>query len=151
MPMTDYRECLDAELIVIPCGRRKLERRARVADMYTGSYHRACRSAAEALRPGRLVVLSAGYGLLDLEEVIEPYDTPIGSADSVGASLLMEQAVRRHLVDLDPVVVLGGRRHVALATAVWPHALTPLAGTRGIGQQFARLSALARTAALPDR
>ena len=134
------------ELIVVPCGARKLDRRARAADMYTGSYHRACRRAAEALRPDRLVILSARYGLLDLDDEIEPYDTAHGAAGSVTADVLRDQAVRRGVAELDPVVVLGGARHAALATAVCPHARTPLSGTRGMGEQMARLAAMARSA-----
>ena len=59
-----------------PCGSRKLDHRAPAADLYTGSYHRACRKTADALRPDRLLILSARYGLLDLDDIIEPYDTP---------------------------------------------------------------------------
>ncbi|MFJ5272473.1 DUF6884 domain-containing protein [Streptomyces sp. NPDC088358] len=134
------------ELIVIPCGARKLDHRARAADMYIGSYHRACRRAAEALRPDRLVILSARYGLLGLDDEIDPYDTAHGAADAVTARLLQDQAAERGIRDLDPVMVLGGARHVTLAKAVWPHALTPLSGTRGMGEQVARLAAMARSA-----
>lgn len=49
------------ELVVIPCGSRKLDHPARAADLYTGSYHRACRAAAEALRPDQLLILSARH------------------------------------------------------------------------------------------
>ncbi|GAX57493.1 hypothetical protein SO3561_09063 [Streptomyces olivochromogenes] len=65
-----------------PCGSRKLGRRARAADLYVGSYHRACRKAADALRPDRLLILSARYGLLDLDDVVDPYDTHHGAADA---------------------------------------------------------------------
>ncbi|WUH91733.1 hypothetical protein OG900_17525 [Streptomyces sp. NBC_00433] len=144
MPPNEHLDHFAAELIVIPCGARKLDVRARAADMYTGSYHRACRRAAEALRPDRVLILSARYGLLGLDDEIDPYDTPHGAADAVSAAVLREQAARRGIERLDPVVVLGGARHVALAKAVWPHALTPLSGTRGMGEQVARLAAMAR-------
>lgn len=146
MAPNDYTDCVAPELIVIPCGARKLDHPARAADMYTGSYHRACRRAADALRPDRLVILSARYGLLDLDDEIEPYDTPHGAADAVTAQFLQDQAAERGVAALDPVVVLGGARHTALAKAVWPHALTPLSGTRGMGEQIARLGAMARSA-----
>lgn len=142
----DYTDGVAPELIVVPCGARKLDHRARAAEMYIGSYHRACRRAAEALRPDRLVILSARYGLLDLDDEIEPYDTPHGAAGTVTARLLRDQAARRGIAALDPVMVLGGARHVALAKAVWPRALTPLSGTRGMGEQIARLAAMARSA-----
>ncbi|CAG6399003.1 hypothetical protein NMG29_11715 [Streptomyces cocklensis] len=146
MPTSDHQDCFAAELIVIPCGARKLDRPARAADMYVGSYHRACRRAAQALRPDRLLILSARHGLLALDDEIEPYDTPHGAADAVTALFVREQAARRGIEQLDPVVALGGARHVALAKAVWPHARTPLSGTRGMGEQVARLAAMARSA-----
>ncbi|SEN77882.1 DUF6884 domain-containing protein [Actinacidiphila rubida] len=135
------------ELIVVPCGARKLDHRARAGEMYVGSYHRACRRAAASLRPDRLVILSARYGLLDPDDEIDPYDTRHGDTGSVTAAVLRDQAVRQGIAGLDPVIVLGGARHAALASAVWPHALTPLRGTRGMGEQVARLAAIARSAA----
>lgn len=142
MTTNDQAGCLQPELVVIPCGSRKLGRPARAADMYIGSYHRACRRAAEALRPERLLILSAGYGLLDLDDIIEPYDTPHGAAGAATAERLLEQAAERGIVHLDPVVTLGGARHTALVHTVWPYARTPLAGTRGMGEQMARLAAI---------
>ncbi|MFD9006250.1 DUF6884 domain-containing protein [Streptomyces sp. NPDC059582] len=142
MTANDHLDCNRPELVVIPCGSRKLDRPAPAADMYVGSYHRACRKGAEALRPDRLLILSARHGLLDLDDVIEPYDTPHGAVGSVTARLLREQATLRGIMGLDPVVALGGARHVGLVRAIWPHARTPLAGTRGMGEQMARLAAM---------
>jgi hypothetical protein len=130
------------QLVVIPCGSRKLGFPARSAEMYVGSYHRACRKAADALRPDRLLILSARHGLLDLDDIIEPYDTPHGASDSVTAQVLLEQATLRGIVSLDSVVALGGARHVSLVRSVWPHARTPLTGARGMGEQMARLAAM---------
>ncbi|MFF1740711.1 DUF6884 domain-containing protein [Streptomyces mirabilis] len=142
MTANDYLDCFQPELVVIPCGSRKLGRRARAADLYVGSYHRACRRAADASRPDRLLILSARYGLLDLDDVIDPYDTPHGAADAITARALLKQATVRDIVLLDPVVALGGARHAGLVRTIWPHARTPLAGTRGMGEQMARLAVL---------
>ncbi|MFE0629243.1 DUF6884 domain-containing protein [Streptomyces sp. NPDC058864] len=149
MSSTHHTDGFRPELAVIPCGVRKLDHRARAADMYIGSYHRACRRAAEALQPDRLLILSARYGLLDLDEEIDPYNTPHGHAAAVTAALLRTQAANLRITALDPVVILGGARHVALAKTVWPHARTPLDGTRGMGEQFARLAAMARATGTP--
>lgn len=110
--------------------------------MYVGSYHRACRKAADALQPDQLLILSARYGLLDLDDVIEPYDTAHGAADAITDQVLPKHATLRDIVRLDPVVALGGARHVSLVRSIWPHARTPLAGTRGMGEQMARLAVL---------
>ncbi|MGW7264495.1 DUF6884 domain-containing protein [Streptomyces sp. NPDC054842] len=152
MNESDCVSSIGPELVVIPCGSRKLGSAARAADMYVGSYHRACRRAAEALRPALLLILSARHGLLDLDDVIEPYDTRHGAAESVTAEILLEQAASRGLLPRDPVVALGGARHVSLVRGVWPHTLMPLAGTRGMGEQMARLAALReRALATHDR
>lgn len=112
--------------------------------MYIGSYHRACRKAADALQPDRLLILSARYGLLDLDDVIEPYDTPHGTTDAITGHALLEQATARDIVFLDPVVTLGGARHVGLVRSIWPHARAPLAGAGGMGHQMARLAVMSR-------
>ncbi|PBD01978.1 hypothetical protein BX281_10193 [Streptomyces sp. Ag82_O1-15] len=142
MTAYEHADCLGPELVVIPCGSRTLGWPARAADMYLGSYHRACRRAAETLQPERLLILSTRYGLPDLDDVIEPYDTPHGTAGSTTARLLLEQATERNVVHLDPVVALGDARHTALVHTVWPHGRTPLAGTRGMGEQMACLAAI---------
>ncbi|MGV9649802.1 DUF6884 domain-containing protein [Streptomyces sp. NPDC003554] len=132
------------ELVVIPCGSSKLSRAARAVDMYIGSYHRACRKAADALQPDRVLILSARYGLLGLDDVIEPYDTSHGTTDAITAHALLEQATARDIVFLDPVVALGGARHVSLVRSIWPHVLAPLAGAGGMGRQMARLAAMSK-------
>ncbi|WP_369221359.1 DUF6884 domain-containing protein [Streptomyces sp. R39] len=142
MTANDHLDHFTPQLVVIPCGSRKLGSPARAADIYVGSYHRACRRAADALHPDRLLILSARHGLLDLDDVIEPYDTPHGAADAVTSQVLLEQATTRNIVHLDPVVALGGARHINLLRAVWPHIHTPLAGARGMGEQMARLAAI---------
>ncbi|MBG7697038.1 hypothetical protein HCJ76_02710 [Streptomyces sp. MC1] len=148
MTANDHLDYFKPQLVVIPCGSRKLGSPARSADMYVGSYHRACRKAADALHPDRLLILSARHGLLDLDDVIEPYDTPHGAADAVTSRVLLEQATVRAIVGLDSVVALGGARHISLLRSVWPHVHTPLAGARGMGEQMARLAALREGRAL---
>ena len=132
------------ELVVITCGSRKLDHRAPAGELYIGSYHRACRRAAEALEPERLLILSSAYGLLRLEDVVDPYDTGVDDPDSITAAELIVQAEQRGVLSLDPVVVFAGGRHVRLARAVWPHALSPLTGVGGMGKHIAYLNALAK-------
>ena len=98
MTVNDHLDCFEPGLVVIPCGGRKLDRRAPAGHLYVGSYHGACRRAAEALEPGRLLILSARYGLLDLDDVVEPYDPPPGAAGSITADALLEQARGRGAV-----------------------------------------------------
>ena len=107
--------------------------------MYVGSYHRACRHYARRIGADRVLVLSARHGLLDLHERIEPYDLRMGRPGSVEVATLRLQAERLGVLDAD-VVVVGGGHYVERAVAVWPDALLPLQGCRGIGEQLARMN-----------
>lgn len=132
------------DLVVVPCGGRKLQRLAPAGELYAGSYHRACRRAAAALSPRQTLILSARHGLVGLEDVLAPYDTTFGDPDAVTADHVAAQADQRGLRTVAGVAVLAGRRYVAATRLAWPHALDPLAGSRGMGEQLARLAEIAR-------
>ncbi|WP_150255327.1 DUF6884 domain-containing protein [Nocardiopsis deserti] len=138
-------------LVVIPCSASKATRPAPARELYTGSYHRMCAAAAEALtaRGGRVLILSARHGLIEPAQVLEPYEHRMGQLGTVTAEQLRAQAARLGAADADQVVILAGRAYAQAARAVWPHALTPLAGTRGIGHQRARLAEIIRSSTLP--
>ncbi|MYR63879.1 hypothetical protein GTY54_49330, partial [Streptomyces sp. SID625] len=63
-------------LVVIPCAARKLSHPAPAGALYVGSYHRACRAAADTLTAhgGTLLILSDLYGLVRTTQVLQPYD-----------------------------------------------------------------------------
>jgi hypothetical protein len=134
-------------LVVVPCGAAKLTHAAPAADLYTGSYHRACARAAAALtiRGGTVLVLSALYGLTPLDRVIEPYDLKMGDLGSVTGAQLVEQARALGVDQAREVIVLAGAAYTAAARQVWPDAAAPLAGLGGMGYQLQRLAALAAT------
>ncbi|MCF3960288.1 DUF6884 domain-containing protein [Streptomyces fuscigenes] len=131
-------------VIVIPCGAAKLSRPAPAGELYTGSFHRACRRAADALaRPGGTVlVLSALHGLVPLDRVLAPYELRMGEAGSVTGEQLRAQARALGLGHAREVIVLAGAAYTAAARQAWPHATAPLEGAPGMGYQLQRLKAL---------
>lgn len=136
-----------SRLVVIPCGGRKASEPVPAGLLYTGSYHRVCRRAADRLG-GHIVILSARHGFLELDTVVAPYDLRMGQGGSVTVEALREQAARRDLGG-DEVIVLAGRAYADRVTAVWPHAIRPLDGARGMGHQMAILNTITRTGRLP--
>lgn len=86
---------------VIPCGGAKATERARARDMYRGSLYRHALTNVTRLaamdeadgNPARVLILSAKYGLLQLDEEIEPYDLIMGRPGSVTADALTAQAL----------------------------------------------------------
>ncbi|WP_327009721.1 DUF2637 domain-containing protein [Dactylosporangium sp. NBC_01737] len=137
-------------LIIVVCGARKADRiEAPAGELYVGSYHRAARRAAEAIRtPGtRVMILSAWYGLVDLSDLLLRYDARLGQRYTISRDGLREQAEQLGLLDVTDVVVLAPAPYARLARFVWPHATCPLDGTRGMGEQLRRFVALASAAA----
>lgn len=133
-----------APLAVVACGASKLARPAPARDLYTGGYFRAALATAEHLAPGRVLILSARYGLIDPAEVVEPYDLRI---DQAGAVTVPELVAQAHALDVHQarnVTVLTGAAYWHRARAVWPVATWPLEGLPGIGAHLRRLAELRR-------
>ena len=90
-------------------------------------------------------ILSAKYGLVGLGDVIEPYELSFGQRSAISTSEVRSQVNRTGLAVVERVIVLAGQRYASLVKDIWPYGETPLAGTRGIGEQLARLKELAGT------
>lgn len=137
-----------SRVVIVPCSAAKRDRPAPAGAMYLSQYHRACRAAADALVTaaggGRVLILSAEYGLLELGDLITPYDRKMGDPGSVSVDTLRTQAARLGVLDATDVVALGGKKYVDAVAAVRPDVLRPLDGTRGIGDHLRRLDQIAR-------
>lgn len=129
-------------LVIVPCGGKKADHSARAGQMYLGSYHRACRAAAERMGARRVLILSALYGLLELDTWIDPYDLRMGNPGSVTVHVVRHQAYELGELEATDVTVLAGAAYRKVAQQVWPHAATPLDGVGGIGKQLAVLNRL---------
>lgn len=133
-----------APLVIVPCGATKAAFPRPAGQLYTGSYHRLTRRAADALtNSDNIRIVSALHGLLPLDQFIAPYDLRFGRPGSITAEQLQEQADQQGLLNYPDVVILAGRDYTRLAQQVWPNARTPLAGTRSIGEQQHRLARIA--------
>jgi hypothetical protein len=86
---------------VIPCGGQKVDRPAAARDLYVGQMFRhTLASALECARldtaelgvPARVVVLSGRYGLVELDDILEPYEQRIDKPGAVTTAVIAEQA-----------------------------------------------------------
>ena len=124
-------------MLIIACGAKKLDRTACARDLYVGAYFKACLAYALALAPARdIFILSAKYGLIGINDHIEPYDLKMGEPGSITSIKLSEQAEFGGLLD-EKVIVLGGKQYVGLCHKVWPKLEAPLEGKGGLGKQIA--------------
>ncbi|MFE7135808.1 DUF6884 domain-containing protein [Streptomyces sp. NPDC057638] len=134
-------------IVIIGCGKGKLDHPARAGVMYTGDFHWLCRQTAEELitTGGRIYVASGLHGLLDLDTEIQPYDVRLGDPGSVTADDIRAQVQARAVSDAR-VTVLAGKRYTALMRAAWAGLEAPLEGSRGIGEMKSRLSRIRSSA-----
>lgn len=85
---------------VVPCGAAKQGSAAPARDLYTGSLfrHQLAAAEGEAAATARdlgvdteVLILSALHGLVQLDEVIEPYDVKIGDPGSITVRQVVDQ------------------------------------------------------------
>lgn len=131
-------------IVIIACGARKREHPAAAKDLYISAYHRlSLRAALAVTAPDNIRILSGLHGLLDLDTVVDPYDIRLGDPGSVTADQIVDQAADGGILDAPHVIALAGKQYSRMVTETWSHALTPLAGSRGIGDQQHRLARIA--------
>lgn len=134
-------------LVVVGCGARKLETPAPAALLYTGPLFRSWLEAALAVStaPGDVLILSARYGFLDLDQPITPYNLRMTDPGAVTVAELADQVAARG-IQRRTVLALCGRAYADKLRAVFPAVETPLAGL-GLGEQRARCAQMAREGA----
>ncbi|MFD3890874.1 DUF6884 domain-containing protein [Streptomyces microflavus] len=137
-------------VVVIPCsaGKRSLPDgidELPAAQLYTGSYFTKCLAAAQAIPGGRVVIVSAEYGLITPDTPIRPYEKKLDPRTVDHAKHRAQAAAMGPAVRHAPeVIALAGKRYADAAAAIWPHLLRPLAGA-GIGTQRQRLNRIAES------
>lgn len=98
-------------LVVIPCAADKLDVPALAMDLYSSDNFAhvlnaarvtAVADAAEFGHDTKVMILSAKHGLIDLGQVIEPYDVKMGDAGCIGRDDLVDQ-----LVSLAPEAIIS--------------------------------------------
>lgn len=123
------------DLVIIPCGAKKHQSKTVAAKMYQGPYFKAClRYAQSIIRRDSILILSAKYGFLRLNQEIEPYELTLGDPGCVTAADLRKQCDALSLSERNDVA-LGGKRYTSMCRAVWPNVLTPVPSV-GIGKQM---------------
>ncbi|MFF2957013.1 DUF6884 domain-containing protein [Kitasatospora sp. NPDC057965] len=127
--------------VIVACGSRKATADPQTwlpaGKLYTGSYHRALRRAADALTGdwGTVLILSAKHGLVRPDRLLGPYDMAITDTGAVTSETLRRHAEAFDLPNAE-VVFLGGAGYADVLRPAVPHSVLPLAGTRGIGEQL---------------
>ncbi len=128
-----------ARIVLISCVKKKLDHAAKAREMYISPFFKFSLAYAESLDPDRIYILSAKYGLLKLDDRIEPYELTLNKMPMREVQRWSEKIMSKleQLVDLekDEIVFVAGYRYRKYLIPHIRHYDVPLEGL-GIGRQL---------------
>jgi hypothetical protein len=101
-------------VVLISCVSKKLPHRAKAKDLYISPLFRMNLAYARQFVPEKVFILSAKYGLVALDEEIEPYDVTLNRMSAKErrswAAKVVAQLQKTCDLDRDHFVVLAGKK-----------------------------------------
>lgn len=133
------------QIVLISCVSKKLPYRAKAKDLYVSTLFKLNLKYANKLNPDGIYILSAKYGLLNLEQEIEPYEQTLNNMRAKKVkqwtSQVIEQIRKISSVDETEFVFLAGEKYRKYLLPHLNNVQIPLKGLR-IGEQLQRLEEL---------
>lgn len=131
----------------ISCVKSKRKYKCRTEDMYISSLFEKSLNCALKFAPRQnIFILSAKYGILELDDIIEPYNQTLCGADKQTlknwGGQIIKQAKEKN-IDLNGVY-LCGENYVSPLKDNGIKCITPLGGL-SIGKRLSKLNAVARS------
>lgn len=131
------------KIILISCVSKKLPYKSKARDLYISALFKKNLQFAQKLNPDQTFILSAKYGLVRLDDEIEPYDLTLNTM-STAEIRLWANGVLRQLAEVsdlqqDHFIFLAGDKYRKYLLPRLKNVEIPLQGLR-IGEQLHRLS-----------
>lgn len=118
-------------IALIACSKRKLAHRAKTRDLYQGERFKLACKFIERYEVDSAFVLSARYGLIGLDEMIQPYDTSLADMTTrerrEWARTISMDIIRR-LPSSTHIIVLAEDLYADSLRQYLPHAVYPFTG-----------------------
>lgn len=103
------------KIVLISCVSKKLKHKSKAKDLYISPLFRLNLMYAKSLNPDKIFILSAEYGLIRLEEEIEPYDKTLNKMGSKEINRWSNEIIAelKKISDLenDKFIFLAGERY----------------------------------------
>jgi hypothetical protein len=132
------------KIVLISCSSKKMPHKTKAQDLYISALFRGNLRYAKSQKPDYIFVLSAKYGLLELDREIEPYDVTLKDMSSVQvrawANVVLGQLGKRVDLRTDHFILLAGSRYRKYLVPQMASYETPLQGM-AIGKQLQYLAA----------
>ena len=126
-------------IVLLSCVSKKLDTKSRARDLYISPLFRYALKYAESLDTDKIFILSAKYGLVGLDEEIEPYELTLNGMKSiekkVWADNVLKQLASESDLDNDEFVFLAGENYRKYLVLHIKNYNVPMQGL-GIGKQL---------------
>jgi len=127
------------KIILISCVSKKLDKKSKAGDIYISPLFRYNLKYALSLNPEKIFILSAKYGLLNLEQEIEPYNQTLNKMSSLEikdwSSLILKDLKKLSNLEKDEFIFLAGNNYRKYLLPYIKNYKIPLQGL-GIGKQL---------------
>lgn len=127
------------KIILISCVSKKSKNREKARNLYTSSLFKLNLKYAQSLNPDKIFVLSAKYGLLNLDEEIEPYNRTLNQMKDEQikkwADNILNQLSKIADLENDEFIFLAGEKYRKHLIPEIKNYKVPLKGL-GIGKQL---------------
>lgn len=128
-----------AKIALISCVSKKLNRKAKARELYTSALFKGNLLYARQFNSAATFILSAKYGLLSLDEEIEPYDITLNKINNKArkewAEKVLNQLKKVSDLDKDEYIFLAGENYRKYLLPFIKHYSIPMQGL-GIGKQL---------------
>jgi len=130
------------KIVLISCVKTKLPHKAKAKDLYISSLFRYNLKFARQIKPDEIFILSAKYGLLELEQKIEPYEATLNKMSEAAkqnwAEAVLEQLEKKCDLQKDLFIFLAGNNYRKYLIKKLPNYEVPFEGF-SFGQQLSEL------------
>lgn len=117
---------------IITCGSKKLTFPTAAQNMYIGSFFKAqLQWAKKHFHEDKIFILSAKYGLLKLNDVIEPYNIKMGDKGSVDL-IKISQQIKKYKINTK-IYSSAGKEYRKLLDKVFINIEYPFMHLKGMG------------------
>jgi hypothetical protein len=129
-----------AKIVLIACANKKINQKAKAKEVYVSPLFKLNLAYAQSINPDRIFILSAKYGLLSLEQEIEPYNESLNRKPKEQlkkwADKVLEQMKNVNInLNNDKIIFLAGQNYRKyLLSSITDHN-SPMQGL-GIGKQL---------------
>ena len=126
-------------VVLISCVSQKLSKKAEAKDLYTSPLFKKNLAYVDKLKPDNTYILSAKYGLLKLNDVIEPYDVTLNTMKTYEkkkwAEMVLDQLKEVEDIENTKFIFLAGSNYRKYRVPEMPDFEVPMEGMR-IGKQL---------------